>query len=229
MSKQSCGKAHVSDYKYFSIQIGSVSEVSHVKGFVEFLHNGAEISELVYKSAMYKLKNLGNNLRRRQTIESARVKEQSKERRVTEEDIAMFYKSSGCTKAISLLEKKSVDLITVKIGDYILVRNFLIFRLIERNFLRPCSLHRLPTEAVLTASKCPQDEAFPFYMALYGDKTIVSSEEPSYVHLTHQEMQWLLNFINNFRGRITPVNKDVAKDLFLSQAGSSLNDKTLSG
>ena len=203
-------------------------EVGYLKKLAAFLGAECDIPESVEKNCSYKLKNLSANLRRLQAQHVAHVKEASKSRRISETDIQSFYESEICSKAIKILETRPDDILNVRLADVTTIRNFLLFRLMERNFLRPCSLYRLPMSDVLEASVNSDGDLLFFEIPIYCDKTIVTSAEPSYLHVSESEMQWIRNYAHHYRPRLVPVNQEADKDLFLSRGGSILDDQGIS-
>lgn len=203
-------------------------EVGYLKKLALFLGAESDIPESVEKKCSYKLKNLSANLRRLQAQHIAHVKEASKSRRISETDIQSFYESAICSKAIKILETRPDDILNVRLADVNTIRDFLLFRLMERNFLRPCSLYRLPMSDVLEASANSDGDLLFYEIPIYSDKTIVTSAEPSYLHVSESEMQWIRNYAYYYRPRLVPVNQEAKKDLFLSRGGSILDDQGIS-
>ena len=69
-------------------------------------------------------------------------------------------------------------------SEVTLARNYLIFTLIEKNFLRPCSLYHLPVSHFKPGAIKIDQETLTYEVPLFMDKTAGVTGLPNFLHLS---------------------------------------------
>ena len=210
---------------YFSMdhKASAIKKIAVFGEFIRWTYEEDIISGNLNAKCMSSLSNLRSNLASLRSVEVAKKKEESKSKRITETDIKSFYNSNHCKKIKSLLFSKPA-MISVKKRQVSSIRNLIMFQLMERNFLRPCALYHLACEPFKGASGKEEECIIP----VYGDKTISSRQEASYLHISPREMEEIRNYLVYFRPAIEPIDREAGQDLFLKEDGSRLTDADIS-
>ena len=70
------------------------------------------------------------------------------------------------------------------------LRDYLLFMLMERNMIRPCSLYQLPAEPFLPGADVRfYQESMMYEVPVFSDKNVTKTSKATYLHLKGM-FQW---------------------------------------
>lgn len=151
--------------------------------FVQYLLLENYIQAELAAKTQIRLSKMKRNLIRKQAPKKAKANEEDRKGRISEDNIQELYRSKKSRIAKDLLKKKP-HIINVKMREVSCIRDYLIFKLIERNFLRPAALYHLPVHYFLPGEGASiKQKSGQYEIPLFYDKTIGSTARANYLHL----------------------------------------------